>query len=233
MIPKTIHYCWFGGNPKSAKEIKCIDSWKKYCPDYKIIEWNEKNFNVYQNEYTTYCYDNKKWAFLSDYVRLLVIYNEGGIYFDTDVELLKNLDEFLTYDAFFGFEDDENINTGQGFGATQGNELVQEMINQYNKLKYNEHGQMPITKCPQLNTAGILPFGLKLDGSKQMIGNNIILPKDYMNPYDDSIGKLFKTKNTISIHWYSKTWMDKRIVLKSKLTKPLHRLQQFLGLRKF
>ena len=92
MIPKKIHYCWFGGNEKSKLAKKCINSWKKYCPDYEIIEWNESNFDVTKNDYLKFCYENKKWAFLSDLARLMIIYSEGGIYFDTDVEMIKNID---------------------------------------------------------------------------------------------------------------------------------------------
>ena len=95
MIPKKIHYCWFGRGEKSKKIKKCIESWRKYCPDYEIVEWNEDNFDVYQNAYTKYCYDNKKYAFLSDYARLLIVYFEGGIYYDTDVEVIKPINDLL------------------------------------------------------------------------------------------------------------------------------------------
>lgn len=117
MIPKKIHYCWFGRGEKPKLAKKCIQSWKKYCPDYEIIEWNEDNFDIDQYPYLRWCYDNKKWAFLSDFARLLVVYQNGGIYFDTDVELIKTPDELLGCNAFFGFENDKNIATGLGFGA--------------------------------------------------------------------------------------------------------------------
>ena len=109
MIPQKIHYCWFGRGEKPKLAQKCIASWKKYCPDYEIIEWNEDNFNLDYNGYTRYCYDNKKWAFLSDFARLVVVAEHGGIYFDTDVELLKRPDELLKFEAFYGFENNENI----------------------------------------------------------------------------------------------------------------------------
>ena len=114
MIPKKIHYCWFGKNELPTKAKKCIASWKKYCPDYEIVEWNEDNYDVHQNAYTTYTYDNKKFAFLSDYARLQIILREGGIYFDVDVEVVRSLDELLRYPAFFGFETEEYVNTGVG-----------------------------------------------------------------------------------------------------------------------
>lgn len=123
MIPKKIHYCWFGRKELPEKAKKCIASWKKYCPDFEIIEWNEDNIDVYQNPYTTYTYDNKRFAFLSDYLRLLIVYKEGGIYFDVDVEVVRSIDELLENQAFFGFETKDYINTGLGFGAEAGNAI--------------------------------------------------------------------------------------------------------------
>ncbi len=134
MIPKIIHYCWFGGNEKPKLAKKCIESWKKFCPDYEIVEWNEQNVDVNMNAYTKMCYENKKFAFLTDYVRLLVVEKHGGIYFDTDVELLCSFDDMLDNDAFFGFENPEYVNTGVGFGAEKGNLLVTQMLEEYTNL---------------------------------------------------------------------------------------------------
>lgn len=224
MIPKKIHYCWFGRNPKPALAEKCIASWKKYCPDYEIIEWNEDNFDLDCNGYTRYCYDNKKWAFLSDFVRIEIIAQQGGLYFDTDVELLRSPDEFLQYGAFYGFENDAHVNTGEGFGSEAGHPSILAMKKQYTDLKPNEDGSYPIIGCPVLNTQALVHLGLKLDGSRQNIAGAEILPADYMNPYDDPTGLLNKTKNTVSIHWYSKSWLSKGIILRSKIMKPLHRI---------
>lgn len=224
MIPKKIHYCWFGRNEKPKAVQNCIASWKKYCPDYEIIEWNEDNFDVSQNEYLDYCYKNQKWAFLSDLARLIIVAQEGGIYFDTDVELVKNPDSLLKYSAFYGFENEKNVATGLGFGAIAHHSSVVSMIQQYNKLKVDEDGNYPMIVCPQLNTQALIKFGLKLNGEKQLLGDVVILPVEYMNPYDDPTGRCNKTSNTISIHWYSKSWMNRRAILRSKLTKPFHRL---------
>ena len=117
MIPKKIHYCWFGGNPLPELAIKCLESWKKYCPDYEIIEWNETNFNLDSCEYVREAYQAKKWAFVSDYARLKVVYDNGGIYLDTDVELIKSLDRLLKNKSFFGTETTGVVATGLGFGA--------------------------------------------------------------------------------------------------------------------
>ena len=116
-IPKIIHYCWFGGKPLPNTAIKCIRSWKKHCPDYEIHCWNEKNFDINVCPYVKEAYEEKAWAFVSDYARLWIIYNYGGIYLDTDVELLKNIDNLLKYDVFMGFENKQYVNTGVGFWA--------------------------------------------------------------------------------------------------------------------
>lgn len=224
MIPKKIHYCWFGGAEKSKKIQRCIASWKRYCPDYEIVEWNESNFDLDQHPYLRWCHDNKKWAFLSDFARLLVVYEHGGIYFDTDVELVRNPDELLQYDAFYGFENCENVATGLGFGAYKKQQTLEAMIEQYAALKPDSNGKYPCITCPQLNTKALLPLGLRLDGTRQHICGAEIFPIEYFNPYDDPTGTLNQTKNTISIHWYAKTWMDRKTVLRSQITKPFHKI---------
>lgn len=224
MIPKKIHYCWFGRSEKPALAKKCIESWKKYCPDYEIIEWNEDNFDVDQYPYLRWCYDNKKWAFLSDFARLLIIKENGGIYFDTDVEVLRNLDDLLYYAAFLGFENEQNVATGLGFGAEMNHPVVNGMINEYLALEVDKNGNYPMIVCPALNTKALLKMGLKLTGESQKIGDIKIFSSEYFNPYDDPTGKLNKTKNTYSVHWYSKSWVSKRTILRSKLTKPFHRI---------
>ena len=134
-IPKVIHYCWFGGNPKSKLIENCINSWRKKCPDYEIIEWNESNFDINCCDYVKEAYEAKKWAFVSDFARLKIIYDNGGIYLDTDVELISSLEKFLEYDSYFGFEDSEHINTGLGFGAVKHNPILEVMINDYFKIQ--------------------------------------------------------------------------------------------------
>lgn len=221
MIPKVIHYCWFGRGEKPKLAQKCIASWKKFCPDYEIIEWNEDNFDVNRNGYTRMCYDQKKYAFLSDYVRLLVVAEHGGIYFDTDVELLRSPDSLLSHPSFFGFEDANHINTGVGFGAEPDNPVVQAMLREYDRLLQGDQG---VVGCPILNTNALKKLGLCLNGEKQDLGIAVVYPVDYFNPYDDPTGRLNRTKNTISIHWYSKSWMNKRQKFRSFLGKPLHRI---------
>ncbi|MBR4887765.1 MAG: glycosyl transferase [Clostridia bacterium] len=224
MIPKKIHYCWFGRNPKPKLAEKCIASWRKYCPDYEIIEWNEDNFNLEYNAYTRYCYQNKKWAFLSDFVRLVVVAEHGGIYFDTDVELLKKPDDLLQHGAFYGFENDMYVNTGLGFGAEAGHPTILAMIRVYDELSKQAPDTYTVDACPTHNTNALLEFGLVKNGKRQNVAGAEIFPADYFNPYDDPTGRLKKTGNTHSIHWYSKSWMSKGTILRSKLTKPFHRI---------
>lgn len=233
MIPKKIHYCWFGRGEKPKLAQKCIASWKKYCPDYELIEWNEDNFDLDYNGYTRYCHDNKKWAFLSDFVRLVVVAEQGGIYFDTDVELLKAPDGLLRYGAFYGFENDANVNTGQGFGAEAGHPTVLAMKAKYEEICSNADGSYPMIVCPALNTAALLPFGLRLDGSRQNVGGAEILPFDWLNPYDDPTGRMRRTSNTVSVHWYGKSWMSRGTILRSRLTRPLHRIFGVDAFRRF
>lgn len=233
MIPKKIHYCWFGRGEKSKLTKKCISSWKQYCPDYEIIEWNEDNFNIDQHPYLRWCYDNQKWAFLSDFARLLIIKDNGGIYFDTDVELIQKPDILLQYSAFFGFENNENIATGLGFGAEANHITVVAMIDLYMNIQRNADDSFPLIVCPALNTQALIPLGLCLNGERQSVKGAEILPVDFLNPYNDQTGVMTKTGNTISIHWYSKAWLDKKAVLRSQITKPFHRIFGVDCFRKF
>lgn len=233
MIPKKIHYCWFGRSEKSKLTKKCISSWKQYCPDYEIIEWNEDNFNIDQHPYLRWCYDNQKWAFLSDFARLLIIKENGGIYFDTDVELIQKPDILLQYSAFFGFENNENIATGLGFGAEANHITVVTMIDLYMNIQRNADDSFPLIVCPALNTQALIPLGLCLNGERQSVKGAEILPVDFLNPYNDQTGVMTKTGNTISIHWYSKAWLDKKAVLRSQITKPFHRIFGVDCFRKF
>ena len=223
VIPKTIHYCWFGCGQKSKRMQKCFASWKKFCPDFKIIEWNENNFDLTQSPYLLSRYERKQWAFLSDYARLLIIEENGGLYLDTDVEVVRPLDELLQFDAFFGFERNEYINTGQGFGAVAGHPAVRAMASVYETLVPEPFGNYPIVACPAFNTQALVPHGLKRDGSRQTVLGAEILPQEYLCPYNDETGKLSLTKHTYSVHWYGKSWFRKRDLIRNRVTRPLHR----------
>lgn len=227
MIPKRIHYCWFGGRPKGKKERACIESWKKYCPDYDIIEWNESNIDLDMMPFVRQAYDAGKYAFVSDVVRLWALVSYGGIYFDTDVEVVRSLDALLDYKGFIGFEIPDYVNTGQGVGAEKGNKIVREMLNHYRELRFTGTDRTScVIKCTEINTRIFRQHGLICSGEFQLIEGFAVFPAEFFNPYDDPTGRLYKTENTYSIHWYSKSWMNKRTILRSKLTKPLHRVQQ-------
>ena len=224
MIPKKIHYCWFGRGEKPQLAQKCIASWKKFCPDYEIIEWNEDNFDLNENAYVRYCYENKKWAFLSDYVRLAVVCREGGIYFDTDVEVIAPIDGLLQNKAFYAFENDSYVATGLGFGAEEHHVTIEKMLEEYAAFAPESGEPFEFTGCPTLNTRALLPLGLELNGRYQTVAGAVILPQDYMNPYEDATGRLNKTANTISIHWYSKSALPKSAIIRSRITRVFHRL---------
>lgn len=224
MIPKVIHYCWFGRGEKPKLAKKCIDSWKRLCPEYEIIEWNEDNFDVSKNQYTKYCSDAKKWAFLSDYVRLVIVLKYGGIYFDTDVEVIKPLNDLLDKEAFYGFENEKYIATGLGFGAEKNNKTVEAIVDRYSEIKPNSLGEYELINCPKLNTEALIPFGLVRNGQTQKINHADIYAVDYFNPMNDATGKLSITDNTYTINHYGKSWLSKRVVLKSKIARPFHRL---------
>lgn len=224
IIPRTIHYCWFGRGEKPKLTEKCIASWEKVCQGYEIREWNEDNFDMNRHPYLKWCYENQKWAFFSDLARLMIVYEHGGIYLDTDVEMVRPFDSLLKYEAFFGFESNESIATGLGFGSVPGHPILKEMIGVYDKLVPDEKGNYPTINCPRLNTQALLPYGLQLNGQRQNVMNAEILPADYLNPYDDPTGRLRITENTLSIHWYGKSWMNKKTILRSRIMKPLHRI---------
>lgn len=209
MIPKIIHYCWFGRNPLPKLAKKCIKSWKKYCPGYEIIQWNEDNFDIASAPlYVRQAYEAKKWAFVTDYVRLHVVYEHGGIYLDTDVELRKKLEPLLKYEAYFGFEDGAHIATGLGFGAVQGSPILAEMMADYADIPFvRADGSYDLTACPVRNTQVLLRHGLLQNDRKQTLnGSILILPSIYLCPIDYQTNIRRFSHTTVSIHWFSASW---------------------------
>lgn len=229
MIPKIIHYCWFGRNPKPKLAEKCIKSWKKYCPEYEIIEWNEDNYDLSSAPlYVRQAYEAKRWAFVTDYIRLQVIYEHGGIYLDTDVELRKSLDPLLVHQAYFGFEDGSHINTGIGFGAEKGHCILKEMMNDYQDVSFqNEDGSFDLMPCPVRNTEIFLRHGLKQNNVRQMLDYGIlILPSEYFCPLDYATDTKKVTDNTYSIHWFDASWQTKKEQIQTKKWKQDVRREQ-------
>jgi len=235
LIPKVIHYCWFGRNEKSESMQKCIGSWKKFCPDYKIIEWNEDNFNIDCTPFVREAYDAKKWAFVADYARLFVVYENGGIYLDTDVELLKSLDDFLGLHAYMGFQGTEYVNTGLGFGAEKGDPIVYEMLCDYHDRHFSaDTGDCMDISCPIINSLILDKYGFVRNGEKQTVKDVTIFPRDYFDPKDCETYITTITENTHSIHHYDATWRNNYGGLKQKLIRAVVKLigrERFLRLK--
>lgn len=209
MIPKKIHYFWFGGKEKPAKVKKCIESWYKFCPDFEIKEWNEDNFDIHCMPFVEQAYEAKKYAFVSDVARLIKVYEEGGIYFDTDVEVIKPIDALLDNVTFFGFENDESVSSGLAFGSEPGTPIMRKHIAQYKNINFiNEDGSYNQKACPKYLAELMQSEGLILNGKEQQVKEVHVYPADYFNPYDSLTGKLKKTENTYSIHWYDASWSD-------------------------
>lgn len=211
MIPKVIHYCWFGKNELPQKAQKCIDSWKKYCPEYEVKRWDEDNFNLKCSTFVKEAYEMKKWAFVSDFARLKIIYDEGGIYLDVDVELIKNMDDLLKNESFFGEESSGYINTGLGFGAEKNNKIVLKLMEEYkNKHFVLPNGNLDTVPCPQKNTRPLRKMGYSCCENKIWKKDGVtVYPFDYFCPIDYKTGILKITEHTYSIHHFSAMWHSK------------------------
>ncbi len=206
-VPKVIHYCWFGKGKMPALAEKCIKSWKKYCPQYKIVCHNEENFDITENRYAREAYEAGKWAFVSDYVRLKVLYQEGGIYLDTDVELIKPLDDLVEENGYMGFDDNGIISTGLGFACEKGNELVGALLADYDDISFVlPDGSYDLTPCPDRNTKTMIGLGMNPDHKNQVFMGLRLLPEDYLCPMKYYTGRKIITPNTYSIHHFCASW---------------------------
>ena len=206
MIPKKIHYCWFGGAPKSKLAKKCIKSWKKKCPDYEIIEWNESNYDVTKIPFMKEAYDAKKWGFVPDYARLDIIYNNGGIYLDTDVEIVKSLDDLLATNGFAGYETEEFVALGLGFGAEKHNPVIKSMMKAYEDRHFLlEDGTYDMTPSPRIDTPTLRSIGFDINGEFSRTDSFTLLSKDYLCPLDYNLC-MHNTENTHTIHWFAASW---------------------------
>ncbi|MBP5406291.1 glycosyl transferase [bacterium] len=214
-IPKKIHYCWIGGKPIPEHNKKIMESWKKFCPDYEIIEWNESNYDFTKNRYMKEAFENKQWAFAPDYARLDIIYEHGGIYLDTDVELVKPLDDLLNLKGFMGIEhghtstDKNACAPGLGFGAIPKLPIIKELRDYYEQLSFvNEDGTLNKLAGPAYQTRYLLQKGLVLDNSFQEIDGLTIFPAEYFAPKEYFSGKINLTENTYSIHHFDASWVN-------------------------
>ncbi|MBR1383484.1 MAG: glycosyl transferase [Ruminococcus sp.] len=209
-IPKIIHFCWFGGNPLPPLARKCIASWKKYCPDYKIIRWDEHNFDINCNEYVKEAYAAKKWAFVSDVARLYALVTVGGVYMDTDVEVIKPIDSLLQYDAVSGFESETDIPTGL-MASRKGHPFMKELLDEYNDIHYlGADGEQDMTTNVTRITNACLKYGFVPNNQKQTVAGFTLLPKDYLCPKDNSTAITRITENTLVIHHFNGSWLTKK-----------------------
>lgn len=236
MIPKVIHYCWFGGKPLPSSALKCIDSWKRFLPDYEIKEWNESNFDIDAIEYTRDAYADKKYAFVSDYARFKILYDEGGVYFDTDVEVIKTMDDLIAKGAIMGAEIDgsEKLNKypivapGLVLVAEKHNTLYKEILEKYKSLNYyGEDGTFNKYTMIPLVSDLLKSKGLQPSSEIQNVDGIFIYPSDFFNPLDNATGRLKITSNTRSIHWFMASWLPPQPVWKKKLKQFARRLLKF------
>lgn len=223
MSCKKIHYCWFGGAPFPEIVIKCMESWKKFCPDYKIVEWNESNFNIHCCKYVEEAYNAKKWAFVSDYCRFFVLYNYGGVYLDTDVELIKTIDDLP--ENFVGFEDKETCNSGLIRGAQKGDMICEKMLKSYNDDAFIlEDGSLNLKTVCERETDILKLYGLEGSGCMQNVCGTTVFPKDYFSPKDYVTQKVHITERTYSIHHYAYSWQGEKENISSKIYRCLYKI---------
>lgn len=206
-IPKIIHYCWFGGKPKPPLAEKCLKSWRKFCPDFEIREWNEGNFDIATAPlYVRQAYEAGRWAFVTDYVRLKALTEEGGIYMDTDVEVVKPFTPYLHHQAFAGFESPARIQTGL-LACEKDFPLFREFLSHYDTAQYyNPDGTENITTNVEVLTALCEKYGFQGDDTYQVVEGFAIYPREYFCPVDFDTEKLHRTRKTVTIHWFAASW---------------------------
>lgn len=227
LIPKVIHYCWFSGKEIPDHLKKCMESWEKYCPDYEIKRWDETNYDMNRNPYVRQAYECQKWGFIPDYARLDILYHYGGIYMDTDVELVKSPDVLCCQQAFCGVEKWGNINIGGLSGAIPHHPMMKKLLDERKDVEF-------IRKDGSLNTepSGIyetMPFireGMRIDNRTQNIQGMTVYSSDYFHPYDYMSGEIFMTENTFSIHYFDGGWLSPDE--KKYRTKPTKRYRKLL-----
>lgn len=226
MIPRTIHYCWFGGNSLPIDAQKCIASWKKFFPDFEIKEWNEKNFDLSCCQYVREAVQVRKWAYVSDFARMKILYENGGLYFDVDVEVIKDMSDIIERGAFLGIECNKKVtvNTGLGLAVEPGNAVIKEILDSYYKDHFLDKKGKPIYITVVDRVTKILQkYGLENRNEMQKVENFKIYPSDYFCPMDYNTGEIRLTDNTRTIHWYSASWFPEDYLRRRKVALKLKR----------
>ena len=223
-IPKVINYCWFSGNPMPDYLAKCLESWKRFCPDYKIVRWDENNYDVGKNLYMKQAYEAEKWGFVPDIARLDILYNYGGLYIDTDVEIIKNIDDLLVNEAFTGVEKWGNVNMGGCSGAVPHHPMIKKMLDfRINEKFILKDGSLNLTTCGYYETMPLIHEGFSPNNTTQTIDEMTIYSSDYFQPYDYMSGETCITKNTYSIHHFNGGWIDEKNRDERLMTKDVYR----------
>lgn len=241
MIPKVIHYCWFGGNPEPECVKKCIASWRKYCPDYEIKRWDESNYDVHKNQYMSDAYKEGKWAFVSDYCRIDVVYQYGGIYMDTDVEMIKSFDSLLVEKMFCGFESRDpigvkrgeaieySVNLGLGYGAEQNHPYLKEILDLYQTLEfYNKDGSLNLVACPRYQTQILAKHGLIANNQTQRLSDCIAYSPEFFCPQSNVTDQmLYSLEKSYSIHHFTVSWASTKDLETRKWKNKLNRFMPY------
>lgn len=240
-IPRIVHYCWFGRGEKPKKIVKCMRSWQKHLADYQVMEWNEDNFDISTNRYVKEAYEAKKYAFVSDYVRLYALHKYGGIYLDTDVEVIKPLNTFLYHEAFSGFEDEKFLQSGT-MGAEKGHIWIHELLKNYDSRSFLlPDGSLDLTTNTAVISEICKKHDLKLNGEYQVLSNGVTFyPRTYFSPYDYINGGTYITNDSHTIHHFAQSWLPahvrmrgevKRIVSRFVGPKMISKMRQLLSSR--
>lgn len=227
MIPRIIHYCWFGGRELPERDKKNIEQWKRLCPEFEIKRWDESNYDIKKNKYMWQAYCNHKLGFVPDYARLDIIYDYGGFYFDTDVELIKNLECLIDEKCIMGFESVDRINHGHGFASEPKNEIIRELRDTYESISFvNDDGTLNLTASPAYISRFMEKKGVVLNNTEQIVDNIHVVPTDFFCPKNMFTGKINITKNTVSIHHFNMSWMDDQELKKMNAIKTM---SKYLG----
>ena len=209
MIPKIIHYCWFGRGEMPPLMKRCLKSWKKYCPNWEVVLWNEDNFDVTSTLWTKQAYEAGKYAFVSDYVRLKVLYEQGGVYMDTDVELVQSIDCFLEHEAFSGFESMEALQTGI-IGAVRSHPIIARWLEYYKDRAYFHEGKSEMVPNVAFVTEDMKTHGLQMNDTLQNIDGMVIYPQTWFCPLSLIEVEKKITTNTHAIHHFTSTWRTEK-----------------------